>query len=377
MQRGGTSSALQTVDGLSLFEFAKNLGKISAMAMSENGMLYTADEKTGRIWTLTDRGQDGALDMRRPLPQTFNRPSGLAVIGKTLYIADKQAIWAHEPNAAPRILAPLNKAQSQGKVSLIAEENTLILGLTKAESALIVRIDTQTGRAEKMAELPNPAPIHALSKRKGAPLWVASGNGLQSIDSPETAISFDQQEIAGLALPGQFTPPAHWPASMKDVIIASQIGPKAMRLIAIPTEFGQPTGKARVLVDGYLSGSGRSAWGQPGAIVMDARGVFFADSYNGAVWRLSASPKKKAPKPVISKPKAVEKIVETKPKKSPLLIGSGIKGSQIGEASNLGPASQLETGSTIIDAYEKAEEEKAALEEKEKPSKKSRSKRGP
>ena len=377
MQRGGASSTLQTVEGLSLFEFAKNLGKVSAMAMSEDGTLYTADEKTGRIWVLTDRRQDGALDMRRPLPQTFNTPSGLAVIGKTLYVADKQAIWALEPNAEPRILAPLNKAQNQGKVSLIAEESSLILGLTKTDSALIVRIDTQTGRAEKIAELPNPAPIHALSKRKGAPLWVASGTGLQSIDSPETAISFNQQEIAGLALPGQFTPPAHWPASMKDVIIASQIGPKAMRLIAIPTEFGQPTGQARVLVDGYLSGSGRSAWGTPGAIVMDARGVFFADSYNGVVWRLSASPKKETPKPVISKPKEVEKIVETKPKKSPLLIGSGIKGSQIGEASNLGPASQLETGSTIIDAYEKAEEEKAALEEKEKPSKKPRSKRGP
>lgn len=379
MQRGGSSNALQTVDGLSLAQFAKSLGKISAMAVSETGTVYTADYKTGRIWVLSDRGQDGSLDMRRPLPQTFNNPTGLAVIGETLYVADKQAVWALEPNAEPRILAPLSNSQSQGIFSLIAEDNSLILGITKAESSLIVRIDTATGRAEKIAELPSPSPIHALSKRKGAPLWVATGNTLQSIDSPQTALHFSEQRITSLALPGQFTAPANWPAAMKDAIIASQIGPKAMRLIAVPTEFGQPAGEARVLVDGYLSGSGRSAWGQPGAIVMDARGVFFADSYNGTVWRLSAMPKKEEPKPAQTQLKEIEKIVETKPKKSPLLIGSGIKGSQIGEASNLGPASQLKTGSTIIDAYEKAEAEaqaeKEALKEKEKPSKKSRSKR--
>jgi len=171
------------------------------------------------------------------------------------------------------------------------------------------------------------------------------------------------------------------------LVIAAQSGPKAMQLIAVPTEFGQPSGPPRILVDGFLSSTGRSAWGKPGAMVMDKRGLFFADRYNGTVWRLSAKPSvKETPKPEIKKvtqeiDKPTLNPAKLPPSQRPLLIGSGIKGSQISDASLLGPASQLETGSTIIDAYEKAEAEAAALKEKEAekdekpPQKKYRSKR--
>jgi len=176
-------------------------------------------------------------------------------------------------------------------------------------------------------------------------------------------------------LPGQYLAPDEWPITLKDHIIAAQSGPKAMQRIAIPTEFGQPSGPPRVLVDGFLSSTGRSAWGTPGAMVMDKRGLFFADRYNGTVWRLSAKPSvKDTPQPEVEKvaqeaAKEVDKSAldpaKLPPSQRPLLIGSGIKGSQIGDASLLGPASQLETGSTIIDAYEKAEAEAAALKEKD------------
>ena len=384
MQRGGSSDQLQTIESLSLTQYAKNLGKISALAASEDGTLYAADYKTGRVWILSDRGQDGSLDMRRPMAQTFNNPTGLAIIGETLYVADRQAIWAIEPGSQARMLAPLSNIKSQGSFALIAEDEGLILGITQSAStqngaAIIVSIDITTGQAEKIANIQNVAPLHSIAKRKGAPLWVASGQSMQSLDSPETRLTFSQQNITAIALPGQYTTPANWPRDLKESIIASQTGPNSMQLIVIPTEFGQPSQAPRVLVEGFLSGSGRSAWGQPGAIVMDKRGLFFADTHNGTLWHLSVKPKIEPPKVVVDTPKKIEKTVETKSKKSPLLVGSGIKGSQIGEASQIGAASQLKTGSTLIDAYEKEQAEaealKAAEEDAKKPSKKSRSKR--
>lgn len=365
MQRGGTSDKLRTLEGLALSEFATSLGTISALAVSDTGTLYAADYKTGRIWVLTDRGGDGTLDMRRPMARAFNHPTGLAVIGETLYVADAQAIWVLHPETEPHILAPLSNINSQGRFPLIKDETantaSLLMGITQSEGitqsgAIIVRVDTVSGQAVKIADIPE-TPLHSLSKRKGAPLWVGAGNALRAIDSPETGFSFSQQNIAAIALPGQHQAPANWPPALKEAIIASQTGPKAMQLIAIPTEFGQPSGAPRVLVEGFLSGSGRSAWGEPGPIVMDKRGLFFADTHNGTIWRLSAKPKIDTPKVIITKTNDDKKLADAKPEKSPLLIGSGITGSQIGVASQLGSASQLETGSTIIDAYEKAQKE--------------------
>ena len=76
------------------------------------------------------------------------------------------------------------------------------------------------------------------------------------------------------------------------------------------------------------------------------------------------------PKPEIKKlaedtPKQTETPKKLPPSQRPLLKGSGIIGSQIGELSRLESASQLETGSTIIEAYEKAKAEELALKEKE------------
>lgn len=149
-----------------------------------------------------------------------------------------------------------------------------------------------------------------------------------------------------------------------------------MRLIVVPTEFGQPAGEPRVLVDGFLSRSGRTAWGEPGAIVMDKRGLFFADKHNGTIWRLYGAPKD-TPKPE-AKIIVVEDLPETvatPPIRPPLLIGSGIKGSQLGEASLLESASNLKTGSTIVEDYDKPKAEANALAEKENRKPKNRKRR--
>ena len=370
MQRGGSSETLKTIDTLTLAPFAKNLGKISALTLAADGTIYAADRKTGRIWSLQDRGGDGAMDIKRPLPQTFQTPTALAIIDETLHVVDKRAVWAQELSNQdpPRLIASLANTQKLGDTPITTDGNALLLGVSKTDGSIVVRIDTATGQAIKIGNFEQR--IQSLAKRDGAPLWAGYGTSLQSIDSPETKISFADQTIPALILPGQYTPPNDWPASLKDHIIAAQLGPKAMQLIAIPTEFGQVSGPPRTLVEGFLGSTGRSAWGAPGAMVMDKRGLFFADSYNGSIWRLSPAPKATPPKPEIKKlaedtPKQTETPKKLPPSQRPLLKGSGIIGSQIGELSRLQSASQLETGSTIIEAYEKAKAEELALKEKE------------
>jgi len=71
MQRGGSSKTLQTIKGLDVNIAASGLGQISAMTLREDGTLFTADIRTGRIWSLTDRGQDGKIDIRRPRLHTL------------------------------------------------------------------------------------------------------------------------------------------------------------------------------------------------------------------------------------------------------------------------------------------------------------------
>ena len=361
------ADSLATLSALELTPFAKSLGEISALALGEAGTLYAADKESGRIWELKDRGADGTLDQRRPLPARFDGLTGLAVIGETLYIADRQAIWALEGGAAaPRQIAGLSHVQSSGNHPLLADGENLLLAVSTDTDAKLISVNRETGFASLMHEL--SAPIYSLSKREGSEVWAGTDSGLIKASADGEPLQFGQSaRIEGLLLPGQYGVPDDWPASLKGHILAAQTGAGAMRLLAIPTEFGQPQGPARVLVDGFLSGSQRSAWGAPGAMLSDARGLFFADPHNGTLWRLA--PKPKAPIKITIVDTKDLGLPETKPPAPPssqssLLKGSGIVGSRLGAASQLGTASQLTVGSTIIEAYDKAkaqeEEEKAA-----------------
>jgi hypothetical protein len=137
-----------------------------------------------------------------------------------------------------------------------------------------------------------------------------------------------------------------------------------MRLIAIPTEFGQVSGAPRVLADGFLTRSGHSAWGEPGAMLMDKRGLFFADKENGTVWRLSPTPPPQ-PKITIVDTASLPALISTEPNlanKGALNIESSIKGTQIDATSTIIKPSSIEYGSKLIKDYD----EKKALEDAEK-----------
>ena len=365
MQRGGSSKALQTIKGLDVNIAASGLGQISAMTLREDGTLFTADIRTGRIWSLTDRGQDGKIDIRRPLPHSFNAPTGLAIIGSTLYVADRDAIWKIESGKAPIELASLRYANSTGQGHILLanpNDTSLTLGITtQSQTHRILSIDVQTGQAVLIGE--GEDQLHSLARKDGSEIWSASGTRLSALAA--SGLNFKAgQSIASMILPGQYDTPPKWPAQLNDHIIAAQTGPGAMRIIAIPTEFGQINETPRILAEGFLTQSGRSAWGKPGAMLMDRRGLFFADAENGNLWRLSPTP---APQPKIT-------IVDTAslpiaPSKEPnlastgaLKIESSIKGTQIDASSTIIKPSSIEYGSKLIKDYD----EQKALEEAEK-----------
>ncbi len=363
ISKGGAVNNLAAIDALTLTPYVKGLGTISALAAAGEGRLYAADRNSGRIWELVDREQDGKLDQRSAMAAQFNAPTGLAVIGETLYVADKDAVWSLAPSSPPQRLAALSHVPHDGEPILIADGQDLLLALNSDSKARVIAIDTSSGFASDVLEL--AAPIHSLATREGTEAWAGLDGGINKISLNAKSINLGPSSaIVSLLLPGQYDVPVQWPSLLKDHIIAGQTGAGAMRLIAIPTQFGQPSGPARVLVDGFLSSTGRNAWGAPGAMVSDSRGLFFADPHNGTIWRLAPRP----PKPIKIT------IVDTKDVIAPqapaplaaqdsgLLIGSGITGSQIGAASQISSATQLTVGSTLVQAYEKAQAEKEAEE---------------
>ena len=137
-----------------------------------------------------------------------------------------------------------------------------------------------------------------------------------------------------------------------------------MRLLAIPTEFGQINEKPRIIVEGFLARSGRSAWGDPGAMVMDTRGLFFTDKENGTLWRLSPTPPAK-PKITIVDTASLPVTPSKEPNlasKGALKIESSIQGVQIDASSTIIKPSSIEYGSKLIKDYD----EQKALEDAEK-----------
>ena len=365
-QRGGTATTLQTLPELELSVSAVGLGQISALALSEDGTLYSADKKSGRIWALSDRRQDGKIDLRRPMPFTFNQPTGLAVIGGTLFVADRTAVWTIERGEAPKELASLRSANSGGQPHILQAAHSgdhLLLGLTtNAQDFRILKLDLPSGQASLVSE--GVGPLHSFAVHTGSDIWVGAQNALGPLGGEPLKLR-QGQSIANIVLPGQYTPPADWPRRLKDHIIVSQIGPNAMQLLAIPTEFGQVSADPRVLLDGFMNRSQRSAWGAPDAMLMDARGLFVADADNGTLLRLSPKPK---PEPKIT-------IVDTasvlpQPSEEPTLsqqdsslgIKSTIQGTQIDAKSTITQPSSIIYGSKLIRDYDA----KKALEEAEK-----------
>lgn len=377
-----SQNAPQTIAGFQISRTASNLGEISAMALAKDGTIFTADETKGRITRLSDRGQDGQIDTTRVIASGLTAPSGIAVIDNWVYIADATAIWRVDQNGgAPELFVSLQNTGAMTSprpllVNILG--NQLMLGLSSKDgNAKIVTIDLDTKRADLMTV--GPGRITALAGLPKGPFWAGMSGALVPImDGQPLNIDTGQNleqgtEIGGLILPGQFDNPAGWPDEARDDIIATQSGTDNMsarssggfNVISIPTHFGQPSSEIQILIDGFLTRTRRSAWGQPGAMVMDARGLFIADRWSGNVWRLS----KARPKPVIvvePEPEAIVANTETEDE------DEAIRGSGIGAGSQIDTASKLDVGSIMAKEYEAREAERKAANEAKKNKKKSK-----
>lgn len=149
----GAEGRVVATDGVQPSVFARRLGRISAMALADDGTLYVADEETGRIFRIADRGRDGRADSRQSLPHRFDMPSGLAIDGRTLFVADRSGLWVVEPTGTPRLLAPFAKsgATDAPHPIMLRPDGMILLGLSKPDgTAMLLSVNIDTGRATQI-----------------------------------------------------------------------------------------------------------------------------------------------------------------------------------------------------------------------------------
>lgn len=365
MQKGKRPALLKTAEGFELETLAIGMGDISALAYDGKNHLYAADRETGRVWRLTDRNQDGEFEGKQALPHRFDTPSGLAVIGDTLYVADMNAVWLVKGFLPPEILAGLRQANSKGDhhpLTLSANKKNLFLGLTThSEEAKILSVALETGVGTLLDEtqlkgsFANQSILGFSMTPNGTP-WIVLDHSLGTQLNHLTPFDWGQT-LTGIALPfSNSDEEKKWSKALPNNLIISRQSSQGFDVIALPTNFGQAQSEGKRLLSGFLSTSGRTAWGAPSAVIFDRKGLVVADSFNGDLYRLALSP---TPESVpltgaenpITEDLTKAAINETPP--STLL--STIKGSQINTASSLSSGSNIQVGSTIIRDYKPLE----------------------
>ncbi len=95
-------------EGYRLEIFARDLGRLRLMQMTENGDLIVSGYRDGNIVLLkADRDGDGRSDGQQILSEGTNQPHGLLLEGGTLFVAEEQRVVRHEFDGAK-----LDKAQA-------------------------------------------------------------------------------------------------------------------------------------------------------------------------------------------------------------------------------------------------------------------------
>ncbi len=352
--------------GLAANIFATNMGDISAMALGGDGAIYTADASRGRIYRLSDRGMDGQRDATRVIATGLSSPSGLAVIGERLFIADAEAIWTSSLSGEGlRRFASLNHVSAQiiPRPLLAASDGShLILGLSAAAKdgqGRMISVDAHSGRANEIASFAGG--INALAWGPNDEVWAATSDLVAPVERGTLSRKRGVSISGGLRVTGLLVPDAAceslsefrpWQTSIWASLTGASLGPDgaqvktdpwAMTVAAIPTRFGQASSDGvETFAKGFKDMRGRSAWGRPGAMLLDQRGLFLADSWSGSVWRIAA-----APLPVKAAPKKAAKTVDqpvTKPLPKAQLRPSG---SSITTGSTIEMGSSILTGSTM------------------------------
>lgn len=368
----GSRETPMITQGLYAQRVSTGLGHVIALASLEDGSIHALSKDKGQLFHLIDRGLDGRIDTQRPMTSGFDTPTGLALKDGQAFISDRHAVWRVDLDTGIKTqFVSLRQLKAADERPLLIYENRLLMGVSKSETlSSVLSIDLFSGEATHLTDIAE-APIRALSYG-GGQLWAAVGHSLRPVDArSNTEFAKHYQLEAGaaaiaIALPSSETDwPADWPAAMKDYILAIQ-GPTLGRMgetnsggnnvIALPTQFGAPLSNLSVLAGGFMSRDGQSAWAAPSALLIDKRGLFFAERLGGTLWRVSVDnrpppkPRKRISEPLPDLP--VQKP-SLKHNETPAMVGS-----MIGESSLLGEASTLQVGSYL----KKAHDEKEAAE---------------
>lgn len=362
LQTGKNISALKAGEGLRFHSLSHNLGHISALALDDDGTLYVADRKAGRVWRLRDRNQDGRFESKQALPQRFDEPSGLAVSGETVFVADRSAVWVMTGIGPPQKLAGLLKAHSKGRhhpLSVSDDGQTLYLGLsTKKGEAELLSLNVSSGEASLLQKKATDQDIMGLAAFGNGSPWLVLEHSLGA--SLDSLTNFSSSHfLSALALPtGSLSSDENnWPDSLANHVLVSRRSPEGYDVVALPAGFGNVDSQGEIIFSGFLSYSGRSAWGAPGALYLDGKGLIVADAKNGDIYRLTAVPhppeKEKPEEPALTaSTETPSKTPDNLEGPSKMQVSTIRQGSQIGSVSSLKNGSDLEVGSTIIRDYE-------------------------
>ena len=88
-------------EGYRLEIFARDLGRLRLMQMTENGDLIVSGYRDGNILLLkADRDGDGRSDGQQELLEGSNQPHGLLLEGRTLYVAEEQRVVRYDFDGA-------------------------------------------------------------------------------------------------------------------------------------------------------------------------------------------------------------------------------------------------------------------------------------
>lgn len=370
LQKGKRPTLLKTAERFDLEPLTTGLGHISALAYDGQAFLYATDRESGRVWRMTDRNQDGRYESKQALPHRFDAPSGLAIENDQLYVADKNAVWQVKDSMPPSILAGLRQSDSKGEyhpLALTSHGQDLLLGLTtQSGDSKILSIKTDTGVSKLIEAGRSRSSLVSLSMASNDTPWLMTSNSL-GMRLSQLKLFGESQNLRGLAL---FPPDSNWSEALPNHLIVSRQSHDGFDIIAVPTNFGQAASKGEVLLNGFLSSSGRTAWGAPSALIFDQKGLIFSDSFNGDLYRLTFSkPQEHTPsaKAVIPRDQGMVEKSGNDLASNNLL--TTITGSQIDSASSLDAGSNIKVGSTIIRDYkplsiDKEENETSAPETK-------------
>lgn len=375
-RRRSGSEKPQVSEGLRATVFASQIGDISSIAMHADGIIFAADQKRGQIIRLEDRARDGRLDMRRVIASGLERPSGLAVIDETVYIADVRAVWATPvQGGAISQIVDLSNSDSLPSPRFLwssADKRSLILSVSGAGSpprSRLVSVDVETGFARLIAQ--GDGVITALAVSVNDRIWVGVGNKVLPVSNGqflhEAGQTFGKNvTVTGLALPGQFADHPEFLKTWRDHILVSQGGPLrpesnlfgGLNIVSIPTRFGQVADGVEVFADGFTDKFGRAAWGQPGPILVDGRGVFFADRWSGLIWHIGKAEDKPA-EPIKEEP--INAVVVEEDGEVPEETKTTLTGSSIKAGSKIEFGTSIKNGSSIPKSKPRPQPEDAGV----------------